>query len=297
MMTQSNTANGYTLITGASGFVGSALAKLLAPQRPIVCLSRQIVDFSVPSVAGEFHSLEDLSQLDAYEITSVVHLAAVTGGCSEEDGLAVNVLGTRRLIRYLLDRGCRKFVLASSIAAVGSLQSDFIPLQLPMPDEHPCLARDAYGLSKWMMEELTRYFARLTPDAEFTNLRLGAVVDDAQWTPPRTTVGAPLSIPFVQMGHVLLSDVLGAIQAVLQTPLRPGAHVYNVVAPDAASEDAVIDVLRAQFSARLDALDLSWYEQSGHEHGPLYAMDKIRNELGFVPQQSTRPYRKGILNP
>ena len=280
--------SGHLLITGASGFVGRALAEWLAPTRPIVCLSRLLVLADAPFVQGEFHSPNDLRKLDEYEIDGVVHLAAVTGGCSEEDGLAVNVVGTRRLLRYLLDRGCRRFVLASSIAAVGCLDGNFLPLQLPIPDDHPCLAHDAYGLSKALMEEVTRYFARISPEAEFTNLRLGAVVDDAQWTPSRVTAGAPLSIPFALLAHVLLSDVLAAFQTALDTSLRPGFHVYNVVAPDAACADPVVDVLRARFGARLDTLDLSAYTLPDRANAPLYAMEKIQRELGFTPQRSTR---------
>src|SRR3954469_25176779 len=109
-----------TLITGASGFIGGALARSLAKQN-IVCLSRKPLGFDVPTVSGEFHSPEVLAKLDAYRITRVVHLAAATGGCSLEDGLGVNVQGTGRMLRHLIDRGCRRFVLASSIAAVGCL--------------------------------------------------------------------------------------------------------------------------------------------------------------------------------
>lgn len=98
---------GYTLITGASGFIGNAFAQQLSIKRQVICLSRKMPQGNIPSVQGEFHSFEDLRQLDRFEISCVVHLAAVTGGCSEEDGVAVNVLGTRRLLRYAINRGVK----------------------------------------------------------------------------------------------------------------------------------------------------------------------------------------------
>ena len=98
--------------------------------------------------------------LDGLKIDVVVHLAAVTGGCREEDGLLVNVEGTRKLLRYFSDRGCTRFVNASSIAAVGFQSPKFRPLELPIPDEHPCLDRNGYGLSKYLMEEVTKYMWR-----------------------------------------------------------------------------------------------------------------------------------------
>lgn len=276
----------YTLVTGASGFIGRALVKTLSGSRPIVAMSRRTVDLDVEAVTGEFHSVEDLRRLDSYEIGSVVHLAAVTGGCSEEDGIEINVQGTRRLIRYLLDRGCMKFVLASSVAAVGCLDNDFVPREVPIPDDHLCLARDAYGLSKAMMEEVSGYFARQHIGSEFINLRFGAVVDDAIWQPEAYTGAAPPPYPFVMLARVMLSDVLGAVQAALLAPTRPGSHIYNVVGPDASCADRVAAVLRAAIDGR--PLDLSWYEKAGHEHDAIYSMKKIAAELGFTPRQSLR---------
>ena len=144
------------LITGASGFIGRSLAESMAARHEVICMSRNDPRLDMPWVRGDFSSLEDLRRLDGKAIDVVVHLAAVTGGCTERDGILVNVEGTRCLMRYLMDRGCRKFVMASSIAAIGIQSAEFRPLQLPIPDEHPCLDRDGYGLSKYLMEEITR---------------------------------------------------------------------------------------------------------------------------------------------
>src|SRR6187549_1971394 len=98
-------------ITGASGFIGSHLVRRLVNEHTVICLQRRRVTGEGRSfvVRGEFHSFEDLRKLDGYSFDIVVHLAAVVGGCSEEDGLEINVAGTRRLMRYLIDRGTRRF--------------------------------------------------------------------------------------------------------------------------------------------------------------------------------------------
>ena len=85
----------------------------------VLCLSRKNPGLDLPWIQGDFGSYEDLRQLDDNAIDAVIHLAAVTGGCRERDGLLVNVEGSRCLMRYLIDSGCRKFIMASSIAAVG----------------------------------------------------------------------------------------------------------------------------------------------------------------------------------
>jgi len=275
----------YTVVTGASGFIGNAFARQLSAERKVVCLSRHAPAGDLEFVEGEFHNLEHLPRLDGFEIECVVHLGAVTGGCSEEDGLAVNVVGTTRLLRYALNRGCRKFVLASSIASIGCLQGDFVPLQIPILDEHPCLARDAYGFSKSAMEQVTRYMQRGVPDADIINLRLGAVVPE----PPEVHGTDNLkSHAFILLGRVMLADVLRALDVAVNAPAHPGVRVYNVVGPDANVRVPVPEVLRASLGAAAEVLDFSWYERPGHEFDAVYAMDKIKNELGFVPLESVR---------
>jgi nucleoside-diphosphate-sugar epimerase len=284
------TEAGYTLITGASGFIGNALACQLATERQVICLSRRKPQGDIAFVQGEFHSFEDLRQLDRYNIKIIVHLAAVTGGCSEEDGLAINVLGTRRLLRYALDRGCRKFVMASSIAAVGCLSPDFLPNRIPIPDEHPCLARDAYGLSKAMMEDLTRYFHRVVPDSDFINLRFSAVDDPASPPPIYSTGNAP-RVPFVMLTHSMLGDTLRALTLAIDAPAQPGVRVFNVVGMHINSSDPVPAILRAALGSRSEQLDLSWYDHPDHSYDALYEMDKIGTALGFLPEGSTRAPR------
>jgi UDP-glucose 4-epimerase len=284
------------LITGVSGFIGARLAQDLAATHRVIGLSRKQPKDALGSrfVRGSFDSFEDLRQLDSERIDAAVHLAAVTGGCSEEDGLAVNVQGTRRLLRYLVDRGTRKFVLASSIAAVGCLTGDeprFTPLHLPMRPDHPNVGRDAYGLSKAMMEEVAQFFARSYPDAGIMNLRFGAVHDEATFAPTPIDLKQFPAWAFVLLGRVALSDVIAGVKASL-TALDQGTkgfRGYNLVGPDNGLDVPVADAIRTIFGERAQSLDLSHYEKPGHEHAPLWSMDDIKRDLGFVPRIPTGP--------
>jgi nucleoside-diphosphate-sugar epimerase len=272
------------LITGASGFIGKKLVNRLANQHTVICLSRHPFNEDATFVQGSFDRFEDLRGLDPYEIHAVIHLAAVTGGCSEEDGLAVNVLGTRRLYRYLLDRGCKKFVTASSIAAVGSLDDDFIPLELPMQADHPCLATDAYGLSKAMVEDVTRYFHRQHTDTDFINLRFGAVAHE-DWVPPLVEMDTKMSVPFVVMGHIYASDVVEGIVRVVEAPLKLGVKNFNLVGPDISSQIPAREILSSILG---DQYDLDYYQIPGNQYKPLYDMEPFITEFGYEPVRSTR---------
>ena len=137
------------LLTGAGGFLGRGFLESLSPEQAARCLcltrknSPELEKSCGKIIEGFFGDPASLRLLDPYSISAVVHLAAVTGGCSEADAAAINVEGTRVLMRYLIDRGTKRFVLASSIAATGIQRPDFRPLSLPITEEHPCLDRMA----------------------------------------------------------------------------------------------------------------------------------------------------------
>lgn len=278
------------LITGASGFIGKQVARTLAPQCKLISFSRHPLDSALSCVAavrGDFLSFEDLRQLDSHPIEALVHLAAVLGSASEREAMEVNVEGTRRLLRYASDRGCERFVLASSIAAVGSLRADFLPLRLPIDEEHPRLVADPYGLSKAMGEDLARYFHRRSPDLDITCLRFGAVKDTATWVAPPVVVGTPVQFPFIELACVALSDVVRSVERALLSAPRPGVHVYNIVGPQASSDDEPLEVLRDRFGPDFAGIDVSSYE-AGNPRAPLYSTNLARQEIGFSAEVTIR---------
>jgi len=269
------------LVTGASGFIGKALAASLAAKHDVVCMSRSNPGLDLPTVRGNFDAFEDLRQLDGYQFDAVVHLAAVTGGCLERDGILVNVEGTRCLMRYLMDRGCRKFVMASSIAAVGFQSVKFRPLCVPIPDEHPCLDRDGYGLSKFLMEEITKYYQRQNDALDVINLRLSSVAPDDRMPPPRKA--GPLG-PWA-LGSITvmaLSDAVRAFSLAAEAPYQPGVRIMNAAGPKAWVADPVADVLRAWWG---DDVDVSHLEQPGHQYDSVFDVRQIEETLGFVAER------------
>lgn len=272
------------LITGASGFIGRAQTAEMARRHRVICMSRKRPEVDLPASAemtwirGEFGAFEDLRQLDRWEIDAVIHLGAVTGGCLERDGIVVNVEGTRCLMRYLMDRDCRKFVMASSIAAVGFQNTRFRPIQLPIPDEHPCLDRDGYGLSKYLMEEVTRYYQRQNESIDVINLRLASICpNDA---PPPGGVRPLTEWALGGITVMTLRDAVRAFQLAAESPLRPGVRIMNATAPKAWTSAPTAEVLRHWWPEA----DVSHFEQPDHTFDAAYAVDRIREELGFVAE-------------
>jgi len=273
------------LVTGASGFIGKALVTSLVEntKHKVIAMSRRQPDIDAKPifVQGEFQSFEDLRKLDGYDIDVVIHLGAVTGGCSERDGMLVNVEGSRCLMRYLIDHGCKKFVMTSSIAVVGFQDPTFVPDALPMADEHPCYDRHGYGLSKYLMEEVTRYYQRQNPDIDVINIRLASVGPDEGmkdlYKPQPAHEWA-----FGYISRMALSDAVRLFTMAAQAPHKAGVRIMNAVAPKAAVATTVPEVIRTWLP---DAdIDLSHYERPGHEKDTVYDVSRVKEELGFVAE-------------
>ena len=267
------------LITGASGFIGRALAASMSEDHEVICLGRRNPQIeAVRYLRGDFTHFEDLRQLDRHHVDAVVHLAAVTGGCLERDGLLVNVEGSRCLMRYLIDNGCRKFVMASSIAAVGIQRVDFRPDTVPIADEHPCYDRDGYGFSKYMMEEMTRYHFRQHPDIDVMNLRLSSVIPDDEKAAPRG-IRALGQWALGGITVMVLPDAVRAFAMAAQSPFVPGLRIMNATASRAWASVPTADILSEWWG---NDVDLSWFESPSRRNASVYDVEKIRMELGFT---------------
>jgi UDP-4-keto-D-QuiNAc 4-reductase len=147
------------LVTGASGFVGSALcAHLVTKGHAVRGAIRNTQGKSLPGV--EYQIISDMS-VDANwrevltDINVVVHCAARVHVMKEAsvDPLAafreVNVQGTACLAEQAVDRGAKRFIYISSIKVNGETTSDhsFKADDTPAPE-------DPYGISKWEAEQV-----------------------------------------------------------------------------------------------------------------------------------------------
>ncbi len=156
-----------TLVTGANGFVGSALcARLLrdgaALRGAVRSLSSQPDGVEVIAV-GELSSETDWT-VALRSVGQVVHLAARVHIMNDKssDPLAefrrVNVEGTANLARQAAAAGVRRFVYLSSIKVNGEFTQEGRPFSA---DDAPAPA-DPYGVSKHEAEQTLRQIAAYT---------------------------------------------------------------------------------------------------------------------------------------
>ncbi|EPX61659.1 UDP-glucose 4-epimerase [Cystobacter fuscus DSM 2262] len=153
------------LVTGANGFLGSALVRALVERgHRATCLLRPGSDVSglagVEYTRAEGDVIHAPGLVRAVEGQEVVfHLAGVRRAATREDFLRVNAEGTRRLCEALVAAGNRpRLVLVGSLGASGPSSAG-----RPREEEDVPHPTDAYGESKAEAERIAFSYADRLP--------------------------------------------------------------------------------------------------------------------------------------
>lgn len=151
------------LLTGATGFVGSALLEKLGPKYKVDLLVRKpVVKTGSKVFVGEINPIEDYTEaLDGKDV--VVHCAARVHVMKEAEGdplsafRSVNTLGTKNLAMQAAKAGVKKFIFISSIKVNGeeTFKQPFLFSDVNNP-------QDYYGQSKAEAEDTLLDIARNT---------------------------------------------------------------------------------------------------------------------------------------
>jgi nucleoside-diphosphate-sugar epimerase len=153
------------LVTGASGFLGSAvIARLWARGDEAIGL-----DPTAPEHPGVRHVEDDLSDparlrelLGDERITHILHAGGISGPMVMADRpdrvMAINVGGSLNLLLAALEAGVKTLVYCSSVSAIG----DFYEAD-PIGDDTPMRPATPYGCSKAAVDMVLRGLWRKTP--------------------------------------------------------------------------------------------------------------------------------------
>jgi nucleoside-diphosphate-sugar epimerase len=272
------------LITGATGFLGSALANGLRNEGDVWELNRS--QRNVPhEIVQDLSAPLEVSVLPG-EIDVIIHCGGVidTDGHSDAYCRAVNVEATRGLINYAAAAKAGHFVLLSSGAIYG-------PLLEAAAESSSANPSGLYAQTKWAAEQVALKYAdhlavtilrlyfpygprqtrRLIPQLQ-EKVRVGHPIT------LRGTVNGPLVNP------IFIDDVVDCVRAVLRYR-GPCPRVYNVAGPEVVS----IRAIAASIGALLGRTPLFEVERSAPFRGNwIGAISKLKSEVGFVPTTTMR---------
>ncbi|HEY1694198.1 MAG TPA: NAD(P)-dependent oxidoreductase [Polyangiaceae bacterium] len=260
------------LVTGATGKVGSRLARQLArggnQVRALVRDPTRAADLRSDGIELAKGDLLDADSLAAAVrgVGAVVHCAAFFRGATAEQASAVNDLGTQHLATAARSASVKRFVFTSTGLVYGPGGGR------AFREDDPCAPVDGYPKSKLAAER----FLLAMDGFDVRVLRLPFVYGDGD---PHIEEAVPMMRSFppaqrMSIGHH--ADVAQAVALVLGA-VSPAHRIYNVVddeAPDLATLFASVgapppDGSNAERARAFDAL------MDGH---------RIREDLGFKPR-------------
>jgi len=144
-------------ITGANGFVGKSLAKLLEKHKiSLLLASRSIESESFgQNLKLDFNNMENL-HLSLTGCDVVVHLAARVHMMknslqhSSQEYLKINTQLTEKLIHQAILAGVKRFIFVSTVKVFGESS----PVNQPFLEKDTCKPQDDYSVSKLKAEEI-----------------------------------------------------------------------------------------------------------------------------------------------
>lgn len=269
---QSHILHMNILITGATGKVGSRLAKRLAQRgdqvRALVRdLTRAVAlrEARIDLVEGDLLKVDSLAAA-VRGVDAVVHCAAFFRGATPEQAHAVNDLGTQHLAIAARGASVQRFIFTSTGLVYGANGG-----RLAQEDD-PCAPTMAYPVSKLAGERFLLAF----PGLDVRVLRLPFVYGDGD---PHIEEVIPMMRSFpptqrMSLGHH--ADVAQAVSRLLDTP-SPAHRIYNVV------DDEAPDLSTMFASVGAPPPDGSDAERARPFH-TLMDGRRIREDLGFKPK-------------
>lgn len=260
------------LVTGATGKVGSRLARRLMQRTDRVCAlvrdrarAAQLRDDGVELVEGDLLDADSLTPA-VRGVEVVVHCAAFFRGATAEQAHAVNDLGTQHLARAARGASVKRFIFTSTGLVYGPTGGH------PAREDDRCDPVAAYPVSKLAAER----FLLAMEGLDVRVLRLPFVYGDGD---PHIQEAIPMMRGFpptqrMSIGHH--ADVAQAVALLLDAP-SPRSRIYNVAddeAPDLATLFASVGAPPPDGSdgERARAMDA------------LLDGRRVREELGFRPK-------------
>jgi UDP-glucose 4-epimerase len=153
------------LVTGAAGFIGAALARVLLEQgHKVITIDnlstgkKEEIPEGVIFLEGDCQDPRLIEALQAYSLEAVYHIAGQSSGEISYDNpvydLQTNTQSTLQLLKHAVDTGCKKFIYASTMSVYG----DHPYHALPVHEESAAVPKSFYGIGKLASEHYLRAY-------------------------------------------------------------------------------------------------------------------------------------------
>ena len=274
------------VVTGASGRLGRRVVQLLVDRnREVLATDRSRTD----DLPAEFVRC-DLMDARAVEgilkdAEAVVHMGAIPGPLREDPRVIFenNVTSTFNVMTSAAELGLRRVVFSSSAFGMGWAHDGnaFVPLYLPLDEEHPMMPFEPYGLSKQVGEDIGRMIARnsntTVVSLRFTNVALPEVQAEFPW--PAPTPENPLTL--VMWAYADARDVAEAHVLSLDAEIAQ-YEAFTIAQPSSRFKESTIDLVKNNFGDRVEIRD------GLNGTASVISTEKAQRLLGWKPRYDWR---------
>jgi nucleoside-diphosphate-sugar epimerase len=239
------------LVTGARGFIGRAVVKLLQREGyGVLGLDRADSAESVgEQIAMDITDGEQMRRLfQGRTIAGIIHLAAVLPTAAQRDPVCateVNVRGSLNVLEMARQFGVRRVVFGSSLSVYGTC-----PTERVVSEVDRAAPEDLYGAAKVYVEQLGAAYTRY--GVEFVSLRIGRVVGPgaqsatSAWRSEifellQAKSTTKIALPYIASERILLVHVED-VAKILVTLLRASELRHSVY--NACCESVVVGDLK-----------------------------------------------------
>ena len=247
------------VVTGAGGRLGRLVAdRLLSAGKDVVGTDRVPADSpDFKFVLGDLSNDGMVSEL-VRGADAVVHMGAIPGPRSSGpiETFDYNDSSTFNVMMAAAEHGVRRIVFSSSAFGMGWAHdpSAFVPLYLPLDEDHPMMPFETYGLSKQIGEDIGAMLARST-DISVVSLRFTNIPNDevrAEFPLPAPTVTDPLTL--VMWGYAFADDVAEAHVLAVDADIE-GHEAFLLAQNKTRFSEPTAELVRANFGDRVEIRD------------------------------------------
>ncbi len=247
------------VVTGAAGRLGRRVVQLLVDQGREVLGTDQFDADDLPTRFVRC-DLADVAGISAIlkDADAVVHMGAIPGPQRAEprDIFDNNVNADFNVMMSAAELGLRRVVFSSSAFGMGWAHDGnaFVPLYLPLDEQHPMMPFEPYGLSKQIGEDIGRMIARNSDTTvvslRFTNVALPEVQAEFPW--PAPTPENPLTLVMWAYAHA--RDVAEAHVLAIDAEIEE-YEAFMIAQPSSRFAEPTIDVVKNNFGDRVEIRD------------------------------------------
>lgn len=277
------------LITGATGFIGRYLTRLLSKNYKVRAFVRKIsqvdefLKLGVEPVWGDLNNLDSLKKA-VTDVDVIYHLAEAKG--SPKKAYDINVKATKALIDFSQKEGVNRFVFASTVAVmkpVLDIQVDETTPYNPYPLYYHAMSKcecEKYGFEKFKEERFP--FSVIRPSAVYAKDSpiIIAIVD---WMKKHPRLGVPTLGNGKNTVHFAHVDDIAQAFELCATKQEAIGNAYIIVDDTPVSWNSLLEAIASCLNIKLKVRHLPVL--------PLKILNSIIEHVSFLYG------RPGTINP